>query len=119
MCHLEFVKCITMKRGRMTSLIENIVSLEKRAAEIVADAQDQAKAIELRADEEIAQATDRLIKETDSRIEAHRAESVRRQEAELATVEAEAVAASSAIARITPAVISKYAERVVARLLQG
>lgn len=96
----------------MPALIDNILSLEQQANDIVAKAQADAKAVTARAESDIADARKRLSAETDARLSAYAQEANERQARELADVETELRASLAAIDGISPSTIQQFAARV-------
>ena len=96
----------------MPALIDNILSLEQQANEIVANAQADAKTVTTRAESDISDARKRLSAETDARLSAYSREANERQARELADVESELRASLAAIDGIAPSTIQQFAARV-------
>jgi len=99
----------------MASLVEDILSIEKQADQIVADSRAEAVAIEKRAEAEIESIRRNLATETDARIEAYRREAEARCAQDAITIDREARAMLAAVDGIADNLIGKQAERIVAR----
>lgn len=102
----------------MPALIDNILSLEQQANDIVAKAHADAKAVSARADCEIEDMRKRLIADTDARLSAYSAETEERRKRDLAEVESELRASLAAIDGIAPSTIQQFAARVAEAFLR-
>lgn len=99
----------------MASLIEQALSLEKTADEIVANAHAEAKAEEKKAEKEIEQMRAELQAEVGERIAAFRKEAQNRHEQHVAQAGQAAQEAAEAVEGIAEDAIQQQVARIVAR----
>ncbi|HRI89046.1 MAG TPA: hypothetical protein PLJ47_05315 [Candidatus Hydrogenedentes bacterium] len=103
----------------MPSLVENILSLEQRAADIVAAAHAEAKTIEQRTVEEIAVVRARIAADTTRRLSELQKNVELKQQADLQNLAAEFDAACAELAKIAKPAIRAHAARIAAQFKQG
>jgi len=103
----------------MPTLMENILSLEAQASELVAKAHREAESITKRADDEIAAARTKLAADTDARLAALERATSERCTRELADVESDFQAACAAMDGISGPVIGAHAAKIAAAFTQG
>lgn len=99
----------------MASLVEDILSIEKRADRIVAESRAEAVAIEKEAEAEIESLKRDLAEKTTARIETYRREAEARSAQDAAAIDREAQAMLAAVDSIAEDLIRKLTERIVAR----
>ncbi|MBI4556826.1 MAG: hypothetical protein HY706_04520 [Candidatus Hydrogenedentes bacterium] len=100
----------------MPSLVENVLSIEEQADQLVAEAQRAAKDLERQAEVEVDALRRELASGTDQRVAAYRQEAEARHRQALATAEAEFQAALCALEGIPQEVIRRQVDRIVSRL---
>jgi flagellar biosynthesis/type III secretory pathway protein FliH len=103
----------------MPTLIENILSLEAKANEMVANAHGDAEAIAKRADDEIAAAGTKLVAKTDAKRAALEEATEERCKRDLADVESQFQAERAALDGITSTAIQQHAAKIAAAFTQG
>ena len=97
----------------MSSLVENILAIEKEASDVVARAHEEAAAITKRASEEIAAYGATLAEATERRIAEFRRQAEARHQQDLVQATAEFNAALEAIERVPAEVVQKQVTYVV------
>lgn len=103
---------------KVPSLIENILSIEAKAGEIVANAHAEASAIAKRAEGEIGEAGAKLAAETTARLAALENETNERLQREETLVQSEYEAARAAIEQVADRAVQEYAAKIVAAFLR-
>lgn len=103
----------------MPTLMENILSIEAQASDLVAKAHAEAEASTKRADHDIAVARKKLAAETDARLAALESATEERCARELADVESEFRAACAAIDGVSESVVREHAAKIAAAFTQG
>lgn len=103
----------------MPTLIENIMTLESQASDLVAKAHADAETIANRAEDEIAAARAKLTAETDAKLAALGAETDAKCKHDLETVESQSAAECAAIDGISSAAIQEHAAKVAAAFAKG
>lgn len=99
----------------MKSLIEDILSLESQANQLVEDARAKAKGLDKEADAEIRRIQEQVAASVEQRTAAFRADAERKTQDELARAQAEHAQALAGLDRISDAAVQQHAQRVVAR----
>lgn len=99
----------------MASLVEDILSIEKRADQIVSESRAEAAAIEKEAEAEIESIKRDLAAKTGARVEAYRREAEARGAQDAAVIDREAHAMLAAVEGIAEDLVQKQAERIVTR----
>jgi len=99
----------------MASLIENILSLEKQADEIVANTRTEAKAEEKKAADEIEAIRQQVEADVDARIAAFRQEAEAQHQQDVLDAERAATGALAALDNIDDGVIKTQVDRIVNR----
>lgn len=103
----------------MPTLIENILSIEARASELVAKAHTDAVALGKRADDEIVAVRKALAAETDAKLAALENATEARCKRDLADVDAEYQSACAAIDNISSVTIQEQAAKIAAAFTQA
>jgi len=98
----------------MASLIEDILSIESRANEIVAKAHSDGKALEKTSLAEIDRAAREIEARTAQRVDAYRREAEQKHQAALAAAKEESARRLSALDRLDAARVEKLSDMVVA-----
>lgn len=97
----------------MSSLVENILAIEKEASDVVARAHGEAAAIAKRAGEEIAAYRATLAEATERRIAEFRLQAEARHQQDLAQAAAEFSATAEAIEHVPADVLQKQVTFIV------
>ncbi len=98
----------------MASLIEDVLSIESRANDIIIKAHADAKNLEKSAQAEIDRAVAEIEARTAQRVEAYRRDAEEKQKAALAAEKADLACRTSVLERMDPAHIERMAGLVVA-----
>ena len=98
----------------MASLIEDVLSIESQANEIIAKAQSDAKALEKSAHVQIEQAAREIEARTAQRVEAYRRDAEQKHLAALAAEKEESARRLSALDRLDARLVEKLSGLVVA-----
>jgi len=97
----------------MASLIEDVLSIENQANEIVSKAQEEARSIEKSAEAEIDRIRAEIDDEVDGRIAAYRRDAEQKQSEALEKEKAEAATRLSELDRLDQALMEKLSGMVV------
>ncbi len=97
------------------ALVENILSLEKEADQIVAEAHAEAKEIERSALLEAEADRRKLTEETDKKVLAFQKETEKKHEHSVAEVQKELARALTAIDQIQSAVLKRQIDRIISK----
>lgn len=100
----------------MASLIENVLSIENQANEIIAKAQAESKNLEKTALAEIERVRQEIDAQTEQRIEAFRADTAKTHEATLAQEKQLAEEQMASLDRLEPGLAQKLAGPIAAKL---
>jgi vacuolar-type H+-ATPase subunit E/Vma4 len=98
----------------MASLIEDVLSIESRANEIIAKAHSDAKALDKSAQAQIEQAARDIEARTAQRVEAYRCDAEQKHQAALAAEKEESARRLSLLDRLDARLIEKLSGLVVA-----
>jgi len=99
----------------MNLLIDSILSVENEANALIEQARTEAKALEKRADNEIAALQQEIAAKVEQQVAAFRETAVRRHEEEVAKEGAAARKALETVDRIPADLISRQVDKIVAR----
>ena len=101
------------------SLIENVLTLEAQANQVVESARAEAKRLEAEAEKRIAEARAEVGAAVDRRVAAFRADAEARVAGELQSADGEFRAAGEKLARIPAEKVGEQVRAVAARLAAG
>lgn len=101
----------------MSTLVKDVINIEKEAESIVSLAQEEAKRMEKHYEDQVADYRKKVMEETDRKIARFRKDAEEKHNTRMAEAEGELAAALGVFDRIPDDSLQEQAERIVERLV--